>query len=364
LRPEWDQLFARAPAALPFNSWVWLSTWWDHCCGPGQQLWILVVREQGQVVGIAPFFLHRQGSVPLQLRALDHLGLDHRGRGSLTERCAILAAPGRRAAVLAAIAGHLLRRDRAIWDHLKVEGIHPGDVPASLAAGLRHTYRSATDVIALPASWGTFEAGLPKSMRDNVRYYPRLLARHGHAARARVLTTPDEVSAALSLFLRLHRARAQMLNSAPPHPDYFDTPQKVAFLVKVAPLLAAAGLLRLTILDVDGVPVAAYLLLEAAGTLYPYYSGFDPAWGRYSVMMQAEAASLRDAIERGVRRVDFLGDAPFKRRWGAVPVTIDRITIVRPAWDSWARYRTRLWARTRFRWAYRMLGRPTAGHQA
>src|SRR5436305_102541 len=45
----------------------------------------------------------------------------------------------------------------------------------------------------LPDTWEAFERDLNKSMRDNVRYYPRLMVRSGHAFVFEIAATPDEV---------------------------------------------------------------------------------------------------------------------------------------------------------------------------
>src|ERR687888_566153 len=52
LHPEWSALWARCPAATPFQSPEWLIPWWRHI-GEGQ-LWTLACRSEGRLVGLAP----------------------------------------------------------------------------------------------------------------------------------------------------------------------------------------------------------------------------------------------------------------------------------------------------------------------
>ncbi|PYM56064.1 MAG: hypothetical protein DMD79_22020, partial [Candidatus Rokuibacteriota bacterium] len=54
LRVEWEQLVDAADDATVFQSWVWVTSWYEHF-GVGKDLWIFTVRdEQGRLVGLTP----------------------------------------------------------------------------------------------------------------------------------------------------------------------------------------------------------------------------------------------------------------------------------------------------------------------
>ncbi len=78
-----------------------------------------------------------------------------------------------------------------------------------------------------------------------------------------------------------------------------------------------AGHVRLATLTVADQVIGAQAFLEAPGALWAYYSGFDPDWHRYSPLTIITTHVLRDAIDRGVSRLNFSpGEAPWKTRWG------------------------------------------------
>jgi hypothetical protein len=53
------------------------------------------------------------------------------------------------------------------------------------------------------------------------------------------------------------------------------------------------------------------------GCLYLYYSGFDPAWGKYGVATTIVAEAIKYAISAGVPRVHLsMGVDVAKSRWG------------------------------------------------
>jgi CelD/BcsL family acetyltransferase involved in cellulose biosynthesis len=69
LAPEWQLLFAADLDATPFASPAWATAWWAHLCDKSR-LWLIAVREAGQLVGLAPLVLRRRGP----FRVLSELG--------------------------------------------------------------------------------------------------------------------------------------------------------------------------------------------------------------------------------------------------------------------------------------------------
>jgi len=325
LRAAWDALFEQAEAASPFNAWVWLATWWE-LFGVGKELRIFVVWDGDTAIAVAPFYAVVFRCEPARLRVLLPLGFGN----DLTERIEPLVATGRRAEALGCLGAHLTRRCGTLWDAMIWSGVHGDELPPSLRRLVRDNYPNPCEVRPLPCSWNELVKGLNKSMRDNVKYYPRLLDRHGHQVRTHIAVTIEEVDPAIAEFLRLHRARA-LAPELSPHDDRFEQPLHRRFLHDVAPPLVKQGKLRVALLAVDGVNVAAQVILEHAGTLYVYYSGFDPAWQKYSVGMIATAAGISDALERGnARTLNFLGGTgQFKQRWDTRNMPVDRLTLLR-----------------------------------
>jgi CelD/BcsL family acetyltransferase involved in cellulose biosynthesis len=67
------------------------------------------------------------------------------------------------------------------------------------------------------------------------------------------------------------------------------------------------------------------------GTLYPYYSGYDPAWAQYGVMMNLFRRCIERGIQHGCTRLDMmLGMDQEKLRWGGVPRPVIDISLASP----------------------------------
>ena len=67
-----------------------------------------------------------------------------------------------------------------------------------------------------------------------------------------------------------------------------------------------------------------------AQTVYYYNAGVDPDARDLSPGVVMVAWYVKQAIERGARRLDFMrGNEPYKYAWGAVDERIDRLLVRR-----------------------------------
>jgi CelD/BcsL family acetyltransferase involved in cellulose biosynthesis len=313
LRDEWNQLVDRLEVPSPFQSWEWCRTWWRHF-GADHRLRIVVVRDADGVIGIAPLYQRRYGPRrgPSILAPLGWE--DHRRKQGITEQNELLFPAPDRLRLLTALSGWLQERR---WSLALLPGNQmPPPLEGWLAEKLVLLGRPMWSYYrGLPETWAEVVANLGKSMRDNVKYYPKLLERSGHTTTLRVCATPAEVSAAIPVFFELHRARA-ISGAAVAHEDRFRFHDRRSFLTDVGPMLAATGRLKVGLLEVDDSVVAAQAWLETGSTMFMYYSGYDPAWSRYSVQLVATIEALKDGISRGLTSVELLrGGGHAKERW-------------------------------------------------
>src|SRR5213082_1594 len=58
VRSEWNALLASSRADCIFLTWEWLYTWFKHL-GSGRQLFIVAVRREGELIGLAPLTMKK-----------------------------------------------------------------------------------------------------------------------------------------------------------------------------------------------------------------------------------------------------------------------------------------------------------------
>jgi CelD/BcsL family acetyltransferase involved in cellulose biosynthesis len=178
-------------------------------------------------------------------------------------------------------------------------------------------------VVALPRTWDEYLAGLPGKDRHELRRKLRRLERALPGATARSHAAADGLDTAMTAFLDLHR------KSKPGKARFMDSRME-GFFRAVAGALAREGWLRVWFLEGGGHALAAYLTFEYAGSVALYNSGFDPAHAALSPGIVLLGHVIRDAIERGFRRFDFLrGDEPYKHGFGATPEDLFNVVVAR-----------------------------------
>jgi len=105
------------------------------------------------------------------------------------------------------------------------------------------------------------------------------------------------------------------------HADVFAAPATRAFVGEYMQQMAQLGRLRIFQLEIGGQIVATRVGLLLGTELYLYYSGYDPEWGRYSVMTTVVAEAIQWAIANQLTIVNLsVGNDVSKLRWDPVEV--------------------------------------------
>lgn len=324
---------------VPFRRQEWLAAWWRHFKRKDDELFVVAVRDaEGNIVGLAPWFLH---SGRYSGRALRFLGS---GRVS-SEYLTLLAVPGAEAAVAGRLARWLSDESAGDWDVIDLDGVDGGDLAlgelARQMAERGHEVfrrpRSYTWRLELPASWDDFIGRLSSKRRNRVRTQQRRMLDSGQA-RVCGAETEADVRRGLAIFELLHRRRRQTLGDD----GCFAIAGFAAFIHEAARSFFALGRLQLDWLEIDDRPAAVELKLLGDDTVYYYQTGMDPALTEISPGWLLQVASLRRAIDSGFQTFDFLrGDENYKSSWRAEPRPLEQVRIA--GRGPTARLRHRLW---------------------
>jgi CelD/BcsL family acetyltransferase involved in cellulose biosynthesis len=315
LRSDWLQLEVASGAELPFQTWEWAVAWWMHLRAdqPAVRDHLRIVALRGdseRLVGVAPMVLtERPACGPIRARYLQFIGPDPH----ITEIGTMLCLPGFEDECWRTLTAYLGSR-AADWDWINWQ--YPNSSTADCQSTNSAAFEPAAYVLQLPATWAELRAGLRRNIKESLRHCYNSLKRDGLQSRLEVAQTPADLDTALEDFFRLHTARAR-LTGVPRHVDVFAPAQARAFLIDVCRRLASRGACRIFRLRLGDQLVATRIGFELSGVLYLYYSGWDPAYARYSVMTTLVAEIVQNAIRRGLRSVHLsTGTDVSKTRWG------------------------------------------------
>jgi CelD/BcsL family acetyltransferase involved in cellulose biosynthesis len=186
-------------------------------------------------------------------------------------------------------------------------------------------------LLHLPKTWPELVAPLTRNTKEAIRRAHNALKRDGLEAEFEVHEKADQVMALLPRFLDLHARRANLFGAVS-HPNVFGSDQHRQFL---SAIVAAGGMVRLFTLSVRGEIVAMRLGFVIGDTLYLYYSGFDPAYAKYSVPTRLVVETLKWAIGSRIGTVNLgSGRDRSKTRWGPEVVRYLNYFHVGPRWRS------------------------------
>ena len=315
LTHDYEHLYQVTENTLPFATQEWHLAWCKQLLSrrphaPQQPLFCVLRKAEGSCVAIVPLILTHRRLGPLKIAMLGLIGADP----ALTEIRNPLVEPGYERATVHAV--HERLASVAGWDWIQWNGVGAALAEALAHEAAPHWYQTLDDyVLDLPTDWLEFRATLPRNMRESLRHCYNSLRRDGHAFELVVARDRVEVRRALYRFLQLHTLRAHM-SWGPEHADHFALRPLQAFLYEVCDRFAVRDVVRVFQLRIADTVVASRIGFVIGGSLYLYYSGFDPAWARYSVMTTTLAEALRYAIAAGLRSVNLstTGD-PAKLRW-------------------------------------------------
>jgi len=303
--PGWD-----CPFILP----PWISTWWQHF-GAGSELHIAAVRDGHRVIGVAPLKIDgKTASIIGSKDVCDYLDF--------------IVTPGHEDAFCAQLIDHLTTRGIV---RLDLGLLRPDSfvltrfAPFAQAHGCQVITKQedVTYETELPADWEAYLQLLNTKQRHEVRRKLRRLPEGGQVEF--VLLRPDTAPPEfIDSFMRLFSLARDDAKAA------FMTPAMEAFFRSLAQAMAAEGLLRLGVLRLDGQSVAMVMCFDYNSIIYLYNSGFDPQHQWLSVGLLSKVLSIKQSIEEGKRRFEFLkGNEVYKHHLGGkeVPLIQCEITL-------------------------------------
>jgi len=298
---NWDSVFV-----LP----RWLKVW-RQVFEEDSELYLFEVKQDKNIVGIAPLQV-KEGRASFI------------GSADICDYMDFVVAPSKQQAFFT-----------AVLDKLKKDGIkelfleslrHDSTVLTSLvdlAKGKGYqvtlTRENVSLDLDLPSTWDEYLKTLrPKQRRETGRRFRRL----EEEGEINYRSVEDAEPKVLEIFFKLMRVSREDKAA-------FMTARMESFFRSLAETMAEAKLLTFGILEISGKPVAAVMCFDYNNKVYLYNSGYDPAYGYLSVGLLSKLLSIKDSIERGRSRYDFLkGPEEYKYRLGGKEIPIYSCRIV------------------------------------
>ena len=299
LRGVWKDVLSASVTDSGFTTWEWLYTWSERFIAGERRLFVLVVFDGSEVIGIAPWYIQRVARSGVPVREIGFLGLPEAGSDYLD----VIAKAAKEPLVAQALHSVLFGTLASHWDTIGLKEI-PAE-SAFLAHFIselrRHGKYYETDEgsfcpgVRLPDSFEAYLHQLSSHSRHAYRRKMRaLLSNEG--VRHVVRRGAHEVQCALPALKQLYQMRW-----AGDGDDLF------ALLAGYLPRAEEAWQVEVSLLTVRERPVAGLLHLTNGKKMYQYLMAVDRSFNRrISIGSLICGINIQAAIEAGCVEYDFL----------------------------------------------------------
>lgn len=318
LQAQWDSVVEKMPQASPFMYFGYQQAWWENL-GVGTLHCIEVFDSNNQTVGIAPLFEEIvDGKKQLFLV----------GKIDESDYLDVIIDPTYKEEVYTTLITAIKELE---WDSVLLTSLAQSSDTLSNFFKLitaekwqsNIEQQTVCPVITLPTSFDDYKQSLEPSFLKRLQKQDRELKSDDEVS-YRVITSVDEMPAAITTFIQLHKQSGSEKAS-------FWTPQREKFFAEVALGLAQQNIVKLYFLDVNRDPAAGLFIFDTHNQFLLYNSGFNAyRYGHYGVGNLLVMHTIEEAIKGGKSRYDFMrGDEAYKFQFGAQPEPLYNLHITR-----------------------------------
>jgi CelD/BcsL family acetyltransferase involved in cellulose biosynthesis len=299
LETVWNWLVGLSEPGSPFLRHEWVRAAWD-CFGPGHELRVLVARDGGEPLAIAPLMAGTTRMYGFKVRQLRFVGNVHTPRYDFV--------PSRRPHDTYRAIWARLTSLRGSWDVIQLSDL-PNDSRtlvelqglAQKDGFLTGLWTSvAAPYVPLAGSWEVYFGGLRAKHRSNLRNRFKRLGALGPVDRE-LVTSANAEALEEALALEAKGWKGQQATAMLARAD------TARFYRRIAEWAARHDWFRLHFLRVAGRRIAFQLNLEYGSRVYVLKLGYDPEFAPLSPQNLLCKLAIEDAFARGLSRYDFLG---------------------------------------------------------
>jgi CelD/BcsL family acetyltransferase involved in cellulose biosynthesis len=321
LEPVWNRLLNESVSNHISLTWEWLMTWWE-VFHEQRELYLLVVRDRDEVVGLAP--LLKRSVSHFGVLAYSRLEFLATGEDEADEICSpdldFILRRGRETEALDAIFG-FLQAHQSEWDEIVLTDLSARsstltNLPVLCERNEIHheTLRTQVSIgAALPADWNAYLATLGRDTRWKIRRGRRAIAESN--GECRLIRTPDGFMENFEILVRLHQERWTADGKA----GAFASEKFTRFHRALAERILPLGWARLYVLLVAGEPIAAVYDFVYNGKAHFYQIGrTEQNRPVQSPGIVAQSYAIEQAITEGLSEYELFKGGPdsYKFHWG------------------------------------------------
>jgi len=305
---QWNDLLRDSEINEIFLTYQWIKCWWN-CFGLNKELFILIAREGGQVIGIAPLMLSSKGWGKLRYTVVEFLGTGE------SDYCDFIVAPDNKERVLQEFLAFFGTRTDS-WDVISLRNVPEHSGTVSVLQKVLHnspynvrqavTFSCPTMMIQEDPDFA-LQCTKKKSLKRHFNYFDR-----SGDLTFRTLQTRDEILAVLEDFFQQHIERRAIAGGLS---KFHDKSAREFYRCLVTSLLSP-GWVKFAVVTFNEIPIAYHFGFEYFGKFVWYKPTLNIDYINKSPGEVLIKYLVEDAIQRQMTEFDFtIGDEAFKQRF-------------------------------------------------
>lgn len=311
LEKDWNRLLGESGSDNIFLTFEWLTCWWK-VFKKNKKLFILLVKEADEIIGIAPFMISKARKFFIEFGIITFIGMKSSAYGDLIIK-------RNRSEVLRAILKFLVDKT-TLWDVIVLKQI-PEDSPnlsflKEFEGNSKFLWekRNATPCFYIPLKdgWESYFANFSSRERKNFRLHAKKLNEIGEVRFIHYGNNGDEdVSKIIPTIIEIFNKRWEAKKKVSP----LLLPEKREFIEEVAKCFQKKNWLDLVILKCNG-QIVAYILGFCYNRKYwSWNTAFDPDFSKFGPGALILKEVIEYAFKKNLSEFDILqGKHPYKTK--------------------------------------------------
>jgi CelD/BcsL family acetyltransferase involved in cellulose biosynthesis len=321
LKEAWNDLLQKGSDNNIFLTWEWLFIWWQHFGGENK-LRIVIIKEAGKIIGIAPLMQKKYRKGFLSVDVLENLcseECDYSGIILAEKSHEVLTLLGKYVAKVIKDENLIVRMYHIPENSTFLTLLREQYPLFSKSLYLEEKPSSFCSYISLPATWDEYFNTLSPTGRRNIRRATRHLQKD-HVVTFTKYSNGDELQERLDLLFQFHLKKWK--------DSKFNQSEARNFYLDVSKTFIQNNWLEFSFLNIDGKPASLIWAFIYDNTFWGVTNVFDLNYSNYSLGQLHLMNSVENTIQYGLKKYDFLkGDEAYKFHWTDSKTDNFKITI-------------------------------------
>ncbi len=331
IKPEWNALLSKSESPTAYLTYEWLTTWWSCFNSSNKKLLILAVRENEELIGLAPLMEVEISIAGIKIRKIEFISMMRfaYSPSNLAGSLDFIIKTKRHNEVLSTIFSYLKNNIKG-WKYLRLHPINSNSSSIPVLECIskeqrfsfhrRRVFLNAR--IPIDTTWNEYCQQRGSNFLKKFKSLEKKIMRSGNLKYLDI-NSPTSLETAFKTLADIERSSWKSKHGLSVyHSMYKD------FFPKLAKVCSENGMLRLWILELNGKGIAYDLSITYSGKIESLVSTYDENFAKYSPGHLLSYYAFNKYFEEKLQEINLLwGHIPVKSKWTSTFDRFDEIFI-------------------------------------